>query len=130
MNHPKPLDFTVALGPFCDLAVQKIKWAWDSISEDSRLTVYRMLNEEIWACILERIIDKTSFTSRGAAQMLFDVQSGLIPLLQSAFVPSAHLLKVDSAFKHFEVVKSSVTFGMNNFSTIFMFRNAKKSSID
>jgi hypothetical protein len=110
MNHPKPLDFTVTLGPFCDLAVSKIKWAWESISEDSRLTIYRMLNEEIWTCFLENVVEKTSFTSRAAAQMLFDVQSGLIPLLQSAFVPSAHLLKADSPFKHFDVVKSAVSF--------------------
>ncbi|KAI6191148.1 hypothetical protein M3Y97_00196500 [Aphelenchoides bicaudatus] len=107
MNHPKPLDFTVSLGPFGDLAVQKIKWAWEKISEDSRLTIYRMLNEEIWACVLENVVTATSFSSRGAAQMLFDIQTGLLPLLQSAFVPSPHLLKADSAFKHFEVVKSA-----------------------
>lgn len=109
MNHPKPLDLTVTLGPFFDLVVQKIKWIIENISEDSRLTIYRLFNEEIWTCIVESVVDETSFTSRGAAQMLFDLQTGLIPLLQSAFVPSAHLLKSDSPFKHFEVIKSSVS---------------------
>lgn len=127
MNHPKPMDFTVALGPFCDLTVQKIKWVWESISEDSRMTIYRMLDEEVWTCILENVVEKTAFASRGAAQMLFDVQTGLLPLLQSAFVPLPHLLKTDSAFKHFEVVKSSVSMFLNSVLS-FWFRTAKKSS--
>lgn len=108
MNHPKPLDLTVSLGRFVELAVHTIKWADDRISEGSRPTIYRMLNEEVWICLIDNVVTKTSFTSRGAAQMLFDVQTGLLPVLQAAFVPSVHLLPADSALKHFEVVKTSV----------------------
>jgi hypothetical protein len=110
MNHPKPVDLTVTLGAFVDLAVQKIKWMHQHISEDSRLTIFRLINEEIWACITENVISQMSFTNRGAAQMLYDLQNGLVPMLQAAFVPNPHMLKGDSAFKHFEVANTSVDF--------------------
>ena len=91
------------------MLTERIEWLRESISEDSRLTIIRLINEEIWTCFEAKIVRKTAFTSRGAAQMLFDIQQALVPSLKRAFVPSKSTIQSDSGLEHFDILKTSVS---------------------
>ncbi|CAD5227580.1 unnamed protein product [Bursaphelenchus okinawaensis] len=103
MNHSKPQDFSPTLSNFFEEIQNRIDWLRDYISEDSRLSLYKLLNFEIWDCLMIEVVSSNSFTYKAAAQMLYDFQSGLIPLLNKAFVPSKRNLSLDSGFRHFNV---------------------------
>ncbi|KAI6205971.1 hypothetical protein M3Y94_00852400 [Aphelenchoides besseyi] len=107
MNHQTPTDVTASLSPFLRKVVEKIDWFRENISEDSRLVVFKLINEEIWSSFLSEAIGTTAFTNRGAAQMLYDVQQGLIPLLQRTFVPTMKTIQSDSGLKHFDCNKNT-----------------------
>ncbi|KAI6174157.1 hypothetical protein M3Y98_01159300 [Aphelenchoides besseyi] len=106
MNHQTPTDVTASLSPFLRKVVEKIDWVRENISEDSRLVVFKLINEEIWSSFLTEAIGTTAFTNRGAAQMLYDVQQGLMPLLQRTFVPTMKTIQPDSGLKHFDCNKN------------------------
>lgn len=108
MNHAKPIDFTTSIKPFVDEIGVRLKWIQENISDATRLALSHLLNTEIWNCILEDAIYSTYFTHRAASQMLYDIQSALVPLLNSAFVPSRRDLQLDSGFNHFDVTKDRV----------------------
>uniref|UniRef100_A0A1I7RQX8 RAD50-interacting protein 1 n=1 Tax=Bursaphelenchus xylophilus TaxID=6326 RepID=A0A1I7RQX8_BURXY len=105
MNHSKPLDFSPSLSDFVDEISQRIRWLRDNISEDSRLSLYHLINFEVWDCLMVEVVSSNSFTHKAAAQMLFDFQEGLIPLLNKAFIPSKRSLNQESGFRHFSVLK-------------------------
>ncbi|VDM42456.1 unnamed protein product [Toxocara canis] len=88
MKTTKPTDLTPAFCPFLlelRLVLGRIA---SSISSDSALTLYRELNEKIGDAFLQ-LIKATSFNYQGATQMLFDVTSSLVPLLNSLYSRSA-----------------------------------------
>lgn len=75
-----------------------LKWINKFISPDSILTIYHLMNHKIWEILDGTLISQTFFklfyffnflhffnSYRGASQMLFDVTTTLIPLLNSLF---------------------------------------------
>ncbi|KAI6243662.1 hypothetical protein M3Y99_00028700 [Aphelenchoides fujianensis] len=107
MNHQTPVDVSASLSPFLRKILERIEWLRENVSEDSRLVVFKLVNEEIWSSFSTEAIGTTPFTNRGAAQMLFDVQQGLIPLLQHAFKPTMKTIQADSGLKHFDCTKNA-----------------------
>uniref|UniRef100_A0A0M3I5D6 RAD50-interacting protein 1 n=1 Tax=Ascaris lumbricoides TaxID=6252 RepID=A0A0M3I5D6_ASCLU len=88
MEGTKPTDITPSFCPFLLEIRLLLGRIAASISPDSALTLYSLLNEKI-ADALMQLIESTSFNYQGAIQMLFDITSSLIPLLNSLYSRSA-----------------------------------------
>uniref|UniRef100_A0A914ZEY4 RAD50-interacting protein 1 n=1 Tax=Parascaris univalens TaxID=6257 RepID=A0A914ZEY4_PARUN len=88
MDGTKPTDITPSFCPFLLEIRLLLGRIAASISPDSAFTLYSLLNEKI-ADALMQLIEGTSFNYQGAIQMLFDITSSLLPLLNSLYSRSA-----------------------------------------
>lgn len=81
----KPIDITPSILPFILEIKRLLDWINENISPDSVLSIYFLINDEIWNIIDKNLISQTSFNYRGAAQMFHDITFSLIPLLNSLY---------------------------------------------
>ncbi|KAL3078174.1 hypothetical protein niasHS_012061 [Heterodera schachtii] len=81
----QPNEVTPSLGPFLRKVQQLLGCLTAQISPDSVLTLHHLTNHEVWSALDECIVTQTPFNCRGAAQLLFDVTTTVIPLLISCY---------------------------------------------
>ncbi|KAI1730313.1 RINT-1 / TIP-1 family domain-containing protein [Ditylenchus destructor] len=84
-DSAKPIDVTSSFATFLTEINRLLSWVNKNISPDSILTIYHLTNHEIWQVIDSHLISRTPFNYRGAAQMIFDITTALIPLLNSLY---------------------------------------------
>ncbi|MFH4979775.1 hypothetical protein AB6A40_006484 [Gnathostoma spinigerum] len=84
LDFQKPSDITPSFCPFLLEIRRLLAKVATSIAADSALPIYQALNRKV-SEILDEIISENSFSCNGAAQMLFDITSGLIPILNAAY---------------------------------------------
>ncbi|KAH7696149.1 RAD50-interacting protein 1-like protein, partial [Aphelenchoides avenae] len=81
----KPVDVSPTFTTFLTEVSRLLGFVNAEISPDSIMTLYILLNDQVWKAVEESVVNDNPFTGRGAAQVLFDVTSGLIPLLNTLF---------------------------------------------
>uniref|UniRef100_A0AC34RHG4 RAD50-interacting protein 1 n=1 Tax=Panagrolaimus sp. JU765 TaxID=591449 RepID=A0AC34RHG4_9BILA len=84
IENPKPTEISPQFLSFLSKVKELIEKLNEEISSTSVTTLYLLTNDEIWN-VLEKIVSQTNFHYRGAAQMLFDFTSGLIPTLEAVY---------------------------------------------
>lgn len=99
----KPIDITPSILPFIIEIKRLLEWINENISPDSILTIYSLINDEIWHLIDKKLISQTLFNYLGAAQIFYDITSSLIPLLNS-------LYSISNAVGIFDVILNEVIF--------------------
>uniref|UniRef100_A0A7E4VC17 RAD50-interacting protein 1 n=1 Tax=Panagrellus redivivus TaxID=6233 RepID=A0A7E4VC17_PANRE len=85
LDAAKPVSVRPEFGCFLEEIEHHIEWLNTEISPASVMTLYHLTNHEIWNALDEAVISQTNFNYRGAAQMLFDITQGLIPLLENLY---------------------------------------------
>ncbi|VDN60030.1 unnamed protein product, partial [Dracunculus medinensis] len=125
VESTKASEISPSFFPFL-LEVRKLLSKISSaISPDSAALLYRLINQKIAECFLE-IISSTSFNCNGASQMLFDISSSLIPLLNSFYNDGLHNLKALDEPKFNGVITSLRLLSLPKAISLLLFDELKR----